>query len=207
MSRAEKLKRKKQGGTTMRYLIVMSMVMVMAMGAQAVTTDSVILTVTPVFNLSVNIHASSQTFGAVDLESSKTINVGKIENDGNVTAEWKVQSANADNGGAGAWTLLASGDPGEDQFRLLAISTGVGVDPDYPGSGTEADSCIDGDHAASNDGIGVGPSWFDLTEGGAGSPKHLVTEVKDLWVSLMMPENVTSGNMQTITLSVGAFVQ
>ena len=68
--------------------LMMGVVMLLMLGgvAGAVTTDSVLLIVSPVFNLSVNIVNSSATFGALDIGSSKTILVGQVWNDGNITS-------------------------------------------------------------------------------------------------------------------------
>ena len=165
--------------------------------AHAVTTDSVILTITPVFNLSVNISSDTCAFGLVALKSSVSVCIGKIMNDGDVTSAWQKQSANAASGGV-AWTLKTSGSTGKDEFRLLAVATGTGVSPTF--SGTAGNSCVLGDAT----GINVTDAFTELTEGGASSPVHPLGETRDLWVSIMMPTNVSAATMQTITLSVRA---
>ena len=194
---------KSKGGTMRRILLMIAVMAGMAGMSHAVTTDSVMLTVTPVFNLSVNIASNSGTFGSnVTLRSSVTICVGHVSNDGNVTSGWQKQSANC-GAGTNAWTLITTGTPDLNQFRLLAVTTGVGVTPNF--TSATADRCIEGDHDGS---LTVNSTAMtDISEGDAESPYHTTGETRDLWVSIMMPYSVTSGEEKTITLSVQAAVK
>ena len=169
--------------------------------AQAITTDSVILTILPLFNLSINISSTTNTFGSVNIKSSVSICVGQLTNDGNVTSGWQKMTPNRTSASAaGSWSLITSGSTGADTFRLLAVSTGTGVSPTF--SGTPANSVILGDSGGL---LGVTNAFTELTEGGgAVSPVHNTGETKSLWVSIMLPLNVTSAMEQTITLSVRA---
>ena len=205
--KSEKLKVKEEGGVlVMRLVLALVLVGLLAGMGLALTTDSVLLTVTPVFNLSINISSTTHTFGsAVGVRSSVTICIGQIENDGNVSTGWQKQTPANSGATSGAWTLITNGTPARDEFGLLAISTGVNVNPNFCGGGTAADSCIDGNHLTG--GIGVGTAALDLTEGGAASPSHPTGETRKLWASIMMPYDVTTGSEQTITLSVKAIVK
>jgi len=187
------------GEEAMRLTLVLGLMVLVGGIAGALTTDSVLLTVKPVFNLSVNISSTTNTFGsAVVLGTSVTICVGQIENDGNVSSKWQKQTPTASGATGNVWTLLTSGTPGTDQFRLLAISTGTSVSPDLYGAANA--TCIRGDHTV----IGVTGNLTDLTEGGGASPNHATGETRKLWASIMMPVNTTNGNEQTITLSIQA---
>jgi hypothetical protein len=189
---------KPKGGTMKRILIGFVLVMAGIGSAHALTTDSVILTVTPIFNLSVNISSATNDFGQVVLKSSKTICVGRIANDGNVTAAWQKKSTNTSSVSP-SWSLMTSGSMGKDQFRLLAVTTGTAATPTF--SGTMGNSCVEGDPEGS---ISVTTAYSELTEGSATalSPIHQLGETRDLWVSIMMPDNVSGSEQQTITLSV-----
>ena len=191
------------GGSMIRTLWALVLIALVGSMAQAITTDTVTLTVTPVFNLSVNISSATNTFGSnVVLCTSKTICVGQIANDGNVTSKWQKLTGNAGSAGT-AWTLATTGMPGTNQFRLLAISTGVATDPTYA-TGNASNACIDGDHQV----IGVTGAATDLTEQGTNTlgVSHIAGETKKLWASLMMPTNVTTSGEQTITLSIVAVI-
>jgi len=195
----------KQGGgeLVMRLILVVELVVLVSGICMGLTTDSVLLTVKPVFNMSVNISSTTGTFGSnVGVRSSVTICVGQIENDGNVSTGWQKLTSSQSGATSGGWTLKTSGTPGRDEFRLLAISTGVSVDPTIIG-GDPLSGCIDGDHTV----IGVGQVATDLTEGGTDSPNHVTGETRKLWASIMMPYDVTTGNEQTITLSIKAVVK
>jgi len=198
-----KLKTNPKGGERiMRMLLALGLVVLVGGLAYAVTTDSVYLTVTPKYNLSVNISSTSHTFGsAVDIGSSVTICIGQIENDGNITTKWQKKSANT----SGGWTLVTSGTPGADSFRLLAITTGTALSPTIIG-GNPGTGCIDGTHDSGQLGV-TSAGLTDLIEGGAASPTHPRLETRKLWASIMMPTNILSagaGNEQTITLSIQA---
>jgi len=197
---SEFIVRQEGGGLVMRLVLALVLVGLVAGLAVALTTDSVLLTITPVFNLSVNISSTTNTFGpSVSLGSSVTICVGQITNDGNVSSKWQNQTPTGSGATGNVWTLVTSGTPGTDQFRLLAISTGTSINPTFcAGAYT---SCIKvNDHAT----IGVTTNMTDLTEGGAASPNHATGETKSLWASIMMPVNTTNGAEQTITLSIKA---
>jgi len=185
-----------KGGTMRKLILALGLVALVGGLAGAVTTDSVLLTITPAFNLSVNISSTTQTFGSnIALKTSATICVGQIMNDGNVSSKWQKMTASASAGAnSSKWTLLTDGYTATDEFRLLVITTGTAVSP------TTSGSCIVGTPAT----IRATTSMTDLTEGGAASPTHAVSETKSLWVSIMMPVNITKGDEQTITLSVTA---
>lgn len=195
---------KKGGEKIMRLVLVLTLVALISGTASALTTDSVLLTVQPLFVLSVNISSATGTFGSiVPLKSSKTICVGQIENDGEIDTKWQKLTETDAGSGADPWALITAGTPGSNEFRLLAISTGTDVDPDFCGAaGTADNSCIDySDH----DVIGVTTTLSDLTEGGAiPGTTHPVAEIRKLWVSIMMPNTVSKGSEQTITLSINA---
>ena len=183
-----------------KVLLALALGLAVTGGAQAVTTDSVMLLVTPVFNLSVNISSTTNQFGTLALKTSATICVGNISNDGNVTAAWQKMAGNAI-GGAHPWTLVTTGTPGSDRFRLLAVTTGTTASPSFVG--TMGASCIISDHQIT----GVTNSLSDLTEGATTGPNHPTGETRNLWVSIMMPTDVTGGQEQTITLSIQAVVK
>ena len=192
-----------RGGTMIRILLMLLM-MCMAGMSHAVTSDTVYLLITPVFNLSVNISSTTNTFGTnIPLGTSVTICVGNVMNDGNVTSAWQKRSGNTLNTTAG-WTLQTSGTPGQDQFRLLAVTTGVTVSPDFT-SGS-SNRCIVGDHQGL---MSVTSTSSELVEAPSAtvSPSHATGETKNLWVSIMMPTNVTGGDEQTVTLEVKAIAR
>jgi hypothetical protein len=199
---------KRGGERIMNRLIAAVALVVLVSGiAGALTTDTVMLTITPAFNLSVNISSATGAFGAdVTLGSSRTICVGQVTNDGNVSSKWQKLSASQTGtdttSGGKVWSLVTSGTPTTDEFRLLAITTGTAINPTIHGGGAMTSNCMDGDHTATGMGMTNGPT--DLTEGGVSSPNHAMKETKSLWVSVMMPVNVTGGLEQTITLSVKA---
>ena len=188
----------------MRIILALLFVICMWIPGHAVTTDSIIITVQAVFNLSVNISSTSGTFGsAIPLGTSVTFLTSLVVNDGNVVAAWQKQSGNTINV-SGAWTLDTTGAPGMDHFRLLAIPTGTGVSPAFT-SGT-SNRCLQGDHQGL---LSVTNTSTELVENpaAAASPMHAVPETKSLWVSLMMPTNTTLGEEQTITMSVKAIAR
>ena len=200
-----------KGGTMKRILLGLMMLIGMVGIGHAVTTDTVYLTVTPLFNLSVNISSASGTFGsAVLLRTSVTICVGTIINDGNVTSGWQKQSANSKGSGTYGWSLLTTGTPYTDQFRLLAVTTGTGVTPNFTTPGVSAsDQCIEGNHQSI---LTVGKTFDDLAEqpytsASNDSGKRATGETRELWASIMMPFDVTAGDEQTITLSVKAVIK
>lgn len=169
--------------------------------AQVADSGTLTLAVIPIYNLSVNISSAANNFGVnIPLGSSRTICVGNIGNDGNIISKWQKRTAAVTQSAGTAWTLKTSGNPGTDEFRLLAVSTGMAVVPDYCGGGTANDSCIEGAH----DTIGVTDSFTDLTEGGNAGPTMYPGETRKLWTSIMMPPVISSGNEQTITLSIRA---
>ena len=190
----------------MRLFLTFSLIVFLAGIVSAVTHDTIRLTVTPLFNLSVNISSTTQDFGAINVASSKTIDIGTIINDGNVSTYWEKQCSNsADSGGADKWTVDPNGSPAVDYFSLLLITTGTALVPTYVG-GTAADSIMD---------LGTEESYAYVTEGsystltdGAGStrsPFHLpYTTTRELWCSIMMPTSVIDSAQQTITLSIQA---
>jgi hypothetical protein len=159
----------------------------------------VLLTIQPVFNMSVNISSTTQTFGSnIPVRTSVTICIGQIMNDGNVASGWqKITPTESAGAGPSKWTLITSGVPARDQFRLLVITTGTAISP------STSAGCITGNY----DTIGVTNTPTDLTEGGASSPNHATAETRSLWASIMMPDNLTTGVQQTITLSVQAVVK
>jgi len=96
----------------------------------------------------------------------------------------------------------AANNSGQDKFQLLAITTGTTIAPVLTGSGD--DRMIDGNRAYS---IVTSDNFTDLTEGGATSPVHPKTEKRRLWVSILMPTNISTSGTHSITLSVQAIVQ
>ena len=202
------------GESTMRKIILIVGILVLAGSAAfALTTDSVLLTVTPVFTLSVNISSDTGTFGTnVTLGSSKTICVGDITNDGNVSAKWQKSAASQSGcatGGTYGWSLVSGNgtNPSANQFKLLVVTTGTTVSPDKTAGGsTFADSAMAGDHVVAT-GIGCSAAATDLMEGGTTAPSHPASEARKLWVSILMPKNVSVSDQQTITLSVTAVAQ
>ena len=199
---------KPKGGTMKRIVLGLLLVMGMAAVSHALTTDSVVLTVTPVFNMSINISSTSYTFGATAvLRTSISICVGAIMNDGNVTAGWQKATDGAHSAStSNDWSLITTGTPFTNQFRLLAITTGVGKSPNFCGGGAPAASCLNGNHQGLMS-VDDTATFSDLVEGGTASPVHSTGETRELWVSLMMPYSVTSGDEQTVTLSVRAVVK
>ena len=197
----------------MRVLAMMLVLgLVMAGTAGAGQEDTVVLVVTPAFNLSVNISSTTHEFGDADitLGESRTLCVGNICNDGNVTTIWQKQSADA-NGSAGLdWTLITAGNPDTDDFRLLAVTTGTGVRPGFTGTydSLDADVLLAGDHGS--DDYNVTKTWTDLSEGSGAMEHEALTDelsTRSLWVSIMMPQTITAGDVQSITLSVQALTQ
>lgn len=197
---------KKGGETIMNKLILAIGLVVLVSGiAGALTTDSVLLTITPVFNLSVNISSTTNTFGSnIPLKSSVTICVGQITNDGDVSSKWQkgTESQTGTASGKTKWTLITGGTPGKDEFRLLAISTGTNTDPSFCG----ASAGVSAIKVSTDTVIGVTTSLTDLTEGGSSpdSPSHPVSETRRLWASVMMPSSLTYSGEQTITLTIQA---
>ena len=178
----------------MRKILIGVVLMLMGGAAGAVTTDSVTLTVTPVYNLSVNITNSSTNFGLLDIGSSKTLNVGNIWNDGNVSADWEKTASNS----SGGWTLDADGYPGQNNFSLLAIATGAAMTPNLEGAAVSSiiRSVAEGY---------VTSGYTELVDGiAAASQVYPANRTANLWVSLMMPTDITLSGEQTITLSVRA---
>ena len=186
-------------------------VMFAGIAGAGATEDTVVLIVTPIFNLSVNISSGVQQFGAADvnLGESRTLCVGNICNDGNITSYWQKKSDNT-LAPTTDWTLLNSGTPTKNNFRLLAVTTGTGVRPDFTDTYTTVDDnvLIAGNHA-SND-YNVTNDWTNLTEG-SGAMEHEAyadgLSTRSLWVSIMMPKTITSQDTQSITLSVKAITQ
>ena len=199
-SRSKKTK-EKGGEEAMRIILALTLVAVMSVFAMSATTDSIILLVTPVYNLSVNIVNGTTNFGTISLGASKTLNCGRIWNDGNVSSKWqKYLEVEA----ADAWTLDTDGHPGSNEFSLLAIATEAFTTPDT----TTGDS---------NTGVlDLGPTmqyhyctsgWTNLTDGdklNGAVPTYASGMTADLWVSIMMPTDVTISSEQTMTLSVKA---
>jgi hypothetical protein len=178
-----------------------------AVGAYGITTDSVELTVTPLFNVSVNISSTTNAFGSLSLGSSETICVGTIINDGTCDSSWEKAVSDSNNG----WTAVANQPALANEFKLLAITTGTAVSPNYA-SGTMATACMDGDHTTAKLGAGTNGTFSALSEGcvaggTSSSPTHKSGETRRLWVSLMMPLTLSGSapsGAQTITLSVRA---
>ena len=204
--------KRKGGGINMKMIIAIGLLMLLSGIAAALTTDSVVLTVQPNFNLSVNISSATYGFGSLDLGTTSTLCIGQIENDGNVSSKWQKQASSrsdcASTPSTNGWSLV-SGDgtyTGSNSLMLLAVTTGTTVLPTSNGGGFSATACLAGSHNTTGIGVGTG-SWTDLTEGGASSPTHPKSEIRKLWVSLLMPTNTTNGEQQTITLSVQAIVQ
>ena len=191
---------KKGGEKVMKKLLTLVLLFSMAGMAQAVTTDSVTLVVTPVFNLSVNIVNGTTNYETMSMGSSKTLNVGKIWNDGNVSSNWEKQATNSSDG----WVLDEDGSPGQDRFSLLAIATGTAWTPRFE-SGSSADSILA--LGTSQTYCYVPATFDDLTDGdanAAASIAYVAGMTADLWISLLMPTDITISGEQTITLSVRA---
>ena len=205
--RKELIRNLKGGERVMRRLIAAVFLVGLVSGiASALVTDSVILTITPSFNLSVNISSETHTFGPnVDLGTTRTICVGQLENDGNVSSKWQKTTPSQTGTVGTVWSLISGNgtDTGKDNFKLLVVATGALVAPDLTSTDT-TNRCIKGDHSIISAPTG---SYTDLTEGGSASPMHPKSETRKLWVSLLMPTNITTGNQQTITLSVQAVTQ
>jgi hypothetical protein len=189
-----------------RLMIGVAVMMLLSGIAGAMTTDSVLLLVTPVYNLSINIVADSTNFGFMDIGSSKSINVGKIWNDGNVTARWDKQSSNASDGTGATWSLTTV-SPARNQFSLLAIATGTATGPaietQYGGGASNLNILALG---TSQTQCYVTNSFTELTEGLSGKGfTYGILKTMNLWVSLMMPPDISVGLSQnTITLSIRA---
>ena len=184
----------------MKKLLTLVLLLGIAGIAQAVTTDTVTLVVTPVYNLSVNIVNDTTNYQTMSMGSSKTLNIGKIWNDGNVSSNWEKQASNS----SGGWTLDVNGAPGQDAFSLLAIATGTAWTPKFD-SGSSADSIL---ALGTSQTYCYVPAVFnDLTDGdanAAASISYPTGMTADLWVSLLMPTDITISSEQTITLSVKA---
>ena len=186
----------------MKLTLIIALLIALVGFASAETTDSVTLVVTPVYNLSVNIVNATTNYETMNLGASKTLNIGKIWNDGNVSAHWQKQAAASSSG----WSLNPTGAPGQNEFSLLAIATGTTVTPRFE-SGSSVDSIL---ALGTSQSYCYVPAVFnDLTDGAenaAGSVDYVAGMTADLWVSLLMPTDVTGAgaNEQTITLSVQA---
>lgn len=203
---------KKGGENIMKRLLAVLMLFLAVSPAFALPEDTVELIVNPLFTLSVAISSATNSFQEgtnITLGESRTMCVGTIVNDGNVTTVWRKQSANA----AGAttnWTLETSGVVDKDCFRLLAVTTSTITQPDFTAAWDTNDdnALIHGDHDAA-DGPCVTDSYTWLTEGGTTCPEHsafnTVLSTRALWVSIMMPSDISEGSDQTITLSVQAY--
>jgi len=197
--------------SNIRPLLVLALIAGLFAGtAAAQGNHDISLYVTPVYNLSVNISSTTNSFGdgPLTLGESRTICVGTIANDGNVPARWQKRSGNS-SGESEDWTLVTSGAPGIDQFRLLAVTTHTALKPDFTNgfTGLNDNTLIDGDHTSENR-LGVRDTWDWLTEGGSSSPAHEPFETeystRSLWMSIMMPSQITTGQAQSITLSIKA---
>ena len=109
-----------------------------------------------------------------------------------------------------SWSLDTTGTPYTDHFRLLAVTTAVGVTPNFTAPATAAnDLCIQGNHQSL---LAVQSAYNDLAESPdvaltATGPKRSTGETRDMWVSIMMPYDVTAGDAQTITLSVKGVIK
>ena len=184
----------------MRIFLALCLVVSMSGIAMAKTHDFIELTVSPVFNISVNIIADTTDYGSMDTGSSRTLDCGQIINDGNVSTYFTQQAA------ASSWTLDVDGQPGEDSFSLLAITTTTDQEPHFEGGGTWADSIMDLGTNQSDAYLTAG--YLALTEGSGSntSGSYDKDTTRDLWVSIMMPSNLTVGGIQTLTLSVRAQV-
>lgn len=180
-----------------RYLIGVVVLMMLSGVAEAITPDSVVLTVTPVYTLSVNITNTSTNFGLLSMGSSKTLNVGNICNDGNVSTHWEKQASDS-----AGWKLKAGGTPLTDEFTLLAIATGTAADPSFEGASSN-DSIM---KLAKQENCRLSSGVYtDLTDGLATTSSVFVAlKTMNLWVSIKMPTDVTISAQQTITLSVQA---
>ena len=209
---------KRGGENIMRIFLALGLIVLICGIASALqTTDLVILTVTPVFQVSVNISSTTNDFGevagaagTVNLGSSRTICVGRIQNDGNVATYWDkwAQSTAADNG-TGTWTLDTTNiTPGLDHFRLLAVTTGTAVNPNFLGSGTNR--TIAGNQSAEGKlmvkgGVGAKNNLVEGPLTSAVSPRHVAGEYRNLWVSIMMPSSISGATgAYSMTLSVMA---
>ena len=191
------------GGERMkRIIIAVALIAVMSGIGLAISPDSVQLYVSPAFSMSVNISSTTNQFAggnAVNLGESRTLCVGWVCNDGNVSSRWQKQTANSGN-----WTLVTDGATGFNQFRLLAITTGTATLPGTSAVFSEAaNTCLGGSTTAI-----VTAGYTDLAEGGLISPTHAPFNValttRSLWVSIMMPSDVTDSVAKTITLSIQA---
>jgi len=100
------------------------------------------------------------------------------------------------------WTLAEATDQGQNKFHLLVVTTGVGAAVAMCGGGSQDNSCVNGNHGILN--VRTTGTWTDLTEGAAAAEVHGVNETRRLWVSIMMPLTSTTGNTQTMTLSIRA---
>ena len=209
-SRLELKRDKKGGGETIMRLLVVLLLLGLGGGiVYAASPDMVYLTVTPIFNLSINISSTSYDFGggaSVDLGDSRTICVGLIENDGTVASIWQKQASTlitANSPDSNKWTLVTNNRPGKNEFQLLVISTGDTSVVNLNTGGTWPNKSM----------VGIEPlqtvtgSYTDLVEGGTESPIHPRSETRKLWATLLMPTNITTTGGATITLSVQAVVR
>ena len=198
----------------MRLILILGLVALFAGIASAAQTDSILLTIVPSAQESVNISSGTHTFGsAMTLGTSRTIRVGQIENDGDVDTKWQIIATQVCNSGPAApWTLVTADPIAKDEFRLLAITTAPAaaptrIDTDAAMADSE-DVCMAGNHVLTPTGIGVDFSApLDITEGGASVMTHQTTgdtKTRALWVSIMLPAQITKGDTQTLTLSVVA---
>ena len=204
----------KGGGESMKKFLLAVLMLVVSGLAFAVSPDTIVLTVNPVFSLSVNISSATHSLGTgagyandVVLGTSRTVCVGEIENDGNVSSKWqKMATSITDAGSNNEWYLLEDPKvgPGQDTFQLLAITTGTSADPNLSTGSSGDDKMILGDLAKI---IVTSTTYTDLTEGGTDSPVHPKAEKRSMWVSILMPPNITTDGTQSITLSVRAIVQ
>ena len=211
--RAEIFKKRGGEGRMKRMIIAVTIVAVMCGLALAAGEDNVQLYVHPAWSMSVNISSTTGFFAggtAITLGESRTLCVGWVCNDGNVSSRWQKQTANTGST-ANDWSLVTTGTPGSNQFRLLAVTTSTAASPTFSGGaafGLNSNICITGEHGSTN--TSVAASYYDLTEGGNGSPTHgafnVESTTRSLWVSIMMPKDITSSTDKTITLSINALV-
>ena len=184
----------------MRLVLVIGLIALVSVVGSAVTTDTIVITVTPVYNLSVNIVENTTYFGTIEVGSSKTVRAGNIWNDGNITTNWEKQVSSPSSGG---WALDIDGHPGEDEFCLLAISTVTTAKPDVINT---VDNSIMDLGSLTDHYCRPSDEWNDLTEGAGStaSGTYVQNTTRDLWISIMLPTNVTASGSQEITLSVRA---
>jgi len=183
------------------------------------TTDTVMLTVTPSFVISVNISSDTTALGNTYVGSTVTFIIGDVINDGNVATYWGKQVADT----AMGWTNANGAQPGTNTFGLLVVTAANEAIPDTMDL-TDATVAYTGAHIGGDEGDSHILKLGDLTTAGVnywakttvsrlseyGTPAacgpYVKATTRDLYASLLMPTDVSGAgaNAQTITLSVYA---